>query len=99
MPLSPFAARHRPEVVVYTRASCGLCHRAEALVAREARRATIRHVDVDGDEDLVRRYGVRVPVVVVDGVEVAELEVAPGTVRAAVRAAVRDAAGRGRRGG
>jgi hypothetical protein len=29
----------------------------------------------------VRRYGVRVPVVEVDGVEVAELEVAPGTVR------------------
>jgi hypothetical protein len=79
-------SRRRPEVVVYTRARCGLCHRAEALVAREAARARVRHVDVDGDEELVRRYGVRVPV---DGVEVAELEVAPGTVRRAVRAARR----------
>jgi len=99
--VSPLAARHRPEVVVYTRATCGLCRRAEALVAREARRAVVRHVDVDSDEDLVRRYGVRVPVVVVDGVEVAELEVAPGSVRAAVRAAGRRAgrtgAGRPRR--
>ncbi|GGI05653.1 glutaredoxin family protein [Egicoccus halophilus] len=81
--------RTRPEVVVYTRAGCGLCRRAEHLVAREARGAVIRAVDVDTDEDLVRRYGVRVPVVVVDGTEVAELEVAPGTVRRAVRDARR----------
>jgi glutaredoxin len=82
-------------VVVYTRVGCGLCRRAEALVAREARRAEVRHVDVDTDEELVRRYGVRVPVVTVDGVEVAELEVAAGTVRRALRAA-RRGHGRGR---
>jgi glutaredoxin len=82
-------ARGSPEVVVYTRARCGLCHRAEALVAREARRAEVRFVDVDTDDDLVTRFGVRVPVVVVDGVEVAELEVAPGQVRRSVRAARR----------
>jgi glutaredoxin len=81
--------RHRPIVVVYTRARCGLCHRAEALVAREARHADVRHVDVDTDERLVARYGVRVPVVEIDGVEVAELELAPGTVRRAVREARR----------
>ena len=81
--------RHRPDVVVYGRATCGLCRRAEALVAREARGARIVHVDVDTDEALVARYGVRVPVVTVDGREVAELEVGPGTVRAAVRRARR----------
>lgn len=79
----------RPEVVVYTRAGCGLCRRAEALVAREARRAEVTHVDVDTDEGLVTRYGVRVPVVTVDGVEVAELEVAAGVVGRAVRDARR----------
>jgi len=78
-----------PEVVVYGRARCGLCRRAEELVAREATDATVRHVDVDTADDLVDRYGVRVPVVVVDGVEVAELEVAGGVVRAAVRDARR----------
>ncbi len=83
--------RHRPEVVVYTRAGCGLCRRAEALVAAEARRVRRRTIDVDTDEALVRRYGVRVPVVVIDGVEVAELELAPGTVRRAVRTARRRA--------
>jgi glutaredoxin len=93
----PLVRRHRPEVVVHTRQGCGLCRRAEALVAREARRADVRHVDVDTDEALVARYGVRVPVVTVDGEEVAELEVAPGTVRRAVRAARRARrVGRGR---
>jgi glutaredoxin len=82
-------SRPRPRVVVYTRARCGLCRRAEALVAREARRAEVHHVDVDADPALVARYGVRVPVVEVDGVEVAELELAPGTVRRAVRSARR----------
>ena len=83
--------RHRPEVVVYTRVGCGLCRRAEALVAAEARRVRRRTIDVDTDEALVRRYGVRVPVVVIDGVEVGELELAPGTVRRAVRTARRRA--------
>lgn len=81
--------RPRPAVVVYTRAGCGLCRRAEELVAREARRAEVRHVDVDTDPALAERYGVRVPVVVVDGTEVAELEVAAGHVRRAVRRARR----------
>jgi glutaredoxin len=77
--------RSRPEVVVYTRNGCGLCRQAEQLVAREAARAEVRHVDVDTDEELVAAYGVRVPVVTVDGEEVAELQVAPGAVRSAVR--------------
>lgn len=79
-----FRGRVRPEVVVYTRQGCGLCRRAEELVAREARGADVRTVDVDTDPELVERYTVRVPVVTVDGDEVAELEVAPGQVRRAV---------------
>lgn len=79
----------RVEVVVYTRTGCGLCRRAEELVATEARGHPVRHVDVDAAPELQRRYGVRVPVVTVDGVEAAELEVARGQVRAAVRRAAR----------
>jgi glutaredoxin len=89
----------RPVVVVYTRERCGLCRSAEAVVAREARGADVRHVDIDTDDDLVARYTIRVPVVAVDGVEVAEGQVAPGQVRAAVRAAARSARRRPRRDG
>lgn len=79
----------RPRVVVYTRRGCGLCATAERLARTEARRADVELVDVDTDPDLQRRYHVRVPVVTVDGVEVAEAQVAPGTIRQAVRAARR----------
>lgn len=83
----------RPRVVVYTRRGCGLCATAERLVAHEARGADVELVDVDQDPELQRRYHVRVPVVEVDGREVAEAIVERGQVRSAVRAARR----RGRR--
>ena len=88
-------ARLRPrELVVYTRAGCGVCRTAERRLRRELRlvvpwrRPQVRIVDVDIDPDgegLAERYGVRVPVLVLDGVEVSELELAPGVVRRALR--------------
>lgn len=90
-------ARHRPRVVVYTRHGCGLCATAEQQVAAEASRAEVELVDVDADPELQRRYHVRVPVVTVDDVEVAEVQVEPGTVRRAVRAARRARRAAGRR--
>lgn len=80
--------RPRPVVTVYTRRGCHLCEAAEAAVRRLARRrADVVLVDVDADPALAARYTVRVPVVAVDGVEVAELEVDPATVRAALAVA------------
>ena len=60
---------------------------AEDLVAREARGHDVQRVDVDADPELQRAYNIRVPVVAVDGVEVAEGRLAPGVVRAALRSA------------
>lgn len=74
---------------LYTRAGCGLCRRAEGLITAEARGARLELVDIEGDDELERRYGVRIPVLEVDGVEVAAYELAPGDVRRAVRAARR----------
>jgi glutaredoxin len=87
--------RRPVRVVVYTRAGCGLCATAERLAATEAGRAELVLVDVDQDPDLQRAYNVRVPVVEVDGREVAEGQVVPGQVRRAVRAASRWFGGRG----
>lgn len=59
---------NRPhEVVVYSRANCHLCHEAVSLLEQFGLRPAI--VDVDGEEELRRRYGDMVPVVVIDGVE------------------------------
>jgi glutaredoxin len=74
---------------LYTRQGCGLCRRAEQLLAREAAGAEVELVDIDGDEDLVGRYGVRVPVLEIDGTEVAAYELGRGDVRRLLRAARR----------
>lgn len=86
----PSDADAPPGLVVYGRRTCGVCRRAEAQVRRELRRTlpwrrpALTLVDVDA-AGLSDRYGVRVPVVVLDGVEISELELAPGVVRAALR--------------
>jgi glutaredoxin len=65
------------EVTLYTRAGCHLCADAEAVLrrVREERPFELHLVDVDRDPELTRRYGVRVPVVALDGVEHFEYEV------------------------
>lgn len=74
------------EVVVYTRRNCGLCRQAEELVGDLAPRSVdVRLVDVDEDHNLLRRYHLRVPVIEVDGVEVAAAPVDPSAVRRALR--------------
>jgi glutaredoxin len=65
-------------VTLYTRAGCHLCEAAAAVIDRVAAgRAVVRHVDIDADPVLTERYTVRVPVVAVDGVEIAEYELDP----------------------
>ena len=74
-----------PKVVVYTRQGCHLCAEAERTVADIARgRAEVQVVDIDEDPLLVERYTVRVPVVEVAGVEVAELVVDRAVVEEAL---------------
>ena len=75
-----------PVVTLYTRAGCHLCEAAEAVLRDLAPgRAEIRIVDIDADPELQRRFTVRVPVVEVDGVEVAEYEVDPRALAALLR--------------
>jgi glutaredoxin len=63
------------EVVLYGKAGCHLCDDARAVVAevRERREFALTEVDVSLDPVLHARYGERIPVVVVDGVEAFEL--------------------------
>lgn len=72
-------------VTVYTRVGCKLCEQAERVVAAHAGEAAIEMVDVDTDPELQDRYGVRVPVVAIDGVERFELQVDDDELIAALR--------------
>jgi glutaredoxin len=72
------------EVTLYTRLGCRLCEEAERVLRGE--QAVIPFhlelVDIDRDPELARRYGVRVPVVAVDGEELFEYEVPVDLLRA-----------------
>jgi hypothetical protein len=61
-------------VTLYTKPDCHLCDVAHEVL--EEVRAdfpfNIEHVDISQDRALRKRYGVRIPVVAVDGVELFE---------------------------
>ena len=71
-------------VTLYTRAGCHLCEKAERVLRAEQAAAgfALELVDIDRDPELARRYGVRVPVVAVDGEELFEYEVPADLLRA-----------------
>lgn len=73
-------------VTLFTRAGCHLCEAAEALIRETVGpMVQLRLVDIDSDPELTERYTVRVPVVEVDGVEIAEYEVDAAQLAAALR--------------
>lgn len=57
-----------------TRTGCHLCAEAAPMVRRAARWSGLRtvEIDIDADDDLVREYGMRIPVVRFGGEVVAE---------------------------
>ncbi len=63
-------------VVLYTREDCSLCEEAEVLLEDLTERygLDLALVDVDTDPELRYEYGDRVPVGVVEGEEVFELQ-------------------------
>lgn len=73
-----------------TRKECHICHEARPRVERAARRARLelRIVDIESDDMLLGRYGMRIPVVLgSDGSVVAEGELgSTSEISKAVRA-------------
>ena len=62
-------------VVLYGRDGCCLCDDARAVIERVRRRHAfdLEERDIDRDEDLLRAYLERIPVVTIDGAEAFEL--------------------------
>lgn len=77
--------RVQPTITVFTREGCHLCEEAIAVVQRVARgRAHVELVDIDADPQLAARYTVRVPVVALDGREIADYQIAADQLRSAL---------------
>jgi glutaredoxin len=73
-------------VVMYSRRTCHLCDTAREVVLAERERTPFEfeEVFIDGDDDLERDYGLRVPVVEVNGEDAFEYEVDPESLHGLV---------------
>ena len=62
----------RAAVRLYTRPNCHLCEMAkrEMLAADCAAEYTLEEINIEDDPELVERYGLEIPVVTIDGIEV-----------------------------
>jgi glutaredoxin len=71
---------------MYSRRTCGLCDEARAVVQAERARTgfEFEEVFIDGDDALELEYGLRVPVIEIDGEDSFEYHVDPAGLAALV---------------
>jgi glutaredoxin len=76
-------------VTLYGREGCHLCDDARAVLERIRGETPFRLVerDIEADDDLLRRYLERIPVVAVDGHELSDFFVDEDALRAALSSA------------
>lgn len=62
-----------PRITIYSKPGCHLCDRAKELIERCRVRVefTLEIVDISQDPALLERYGQDIPVILLDGVEIA----------------------------
>ncbi len=69
-------------LTLYSRPGCHLCDDARAVLERVGE--PFDEVDIDADDELLKRHLERIPVVTLDGDEIAELFVDEGRLRGLV---------------
>ncbi len=71
------------ELTLYSRPGCHLCDQMKATIDRVARTIplTLRVVDISGNADLEARYGVEIPVLLVDGRKTAKYRIEEADLR------------------
>ena len=60
-------------ITIYSKPGCHLCDRAKAVLERAQRQAAfaLEEVDISQDAELLARYGNDIPVILLDGREIA----------------------------
>ena len=77
-------------VTLYGRPGCHLCDDARVVLERirETEPFELEEVDIEADDDLLKRYLERIPVIALDGRELFDFFVDEPALRAALRSAV-----------
>lgn len=75
-------------LTLYSRPGCHLCEEMKGVIEKVAVSEPIdlREVDVSGDPDLERRYGLEIPVLEIDGKKIAKYRIDERALRSAIRA-------------
>ena len=73
------------QVILYERDGCHLCEEVRALLDRTIGPSRYARVDIDASDELVLRYGFRVPVVAIDGVDRLEAPMTAAELRSLVQ--------------
>ena len=68
-------------LVLYSRAGCHLCEDAAVLLDEMVGHDGYRTVDIGSDDELLVRYGHRIPVVALDGVDRLEVPITAPDLR------------------
>ena len=71
-------------LILYSRPGCHLCDDMKAVVRRVIAAdpgAEFREVDISGDAELERLYGIEIPVLLIDGRKAAKVRVSEGELR------------------
>ncbi|MGH2526906.1 MAG: glutaredoxin family protein [Actinomycetota bacterium] len=73
-------------VVMYSRPGCGLCNEARDVILAARTRASFDfdEVDITGNDALELEYGIRIPVVLIDGDELFEIRIDARELDAAI---------------
>ena len=61
----------KKHVIIYSRPGCHLCDEAKAVImsAGCSDQFTLEEVNIESDEELLRKYKYDIPVIMIDGVE------------------------------
>jgi glutaredoxin len=72
------------QVVLYERAGCHLCDEVRILLDEVIGPDRYERVDIEPSDELVVRYGFRVPVIAIDGVDRLEAPITAPDLRSAL---------------
>jgi glutaredoxin len=62
---------HKRRVIIYSRPGCHLCDEAKAAIENSncSEHYTLEEVNIESDEELLKKYKYDIPVVLIDGEE------------------------------
>jgi len=61
----------KPHVIIYSRPGCHLCDEAKAAITSAgcSDQFTLEEINIESDDELLRKYKYDIPVIAIDGVE------------------------------